>query len=309
MDQHGRREYSTGAGNATYLQGVSVYDAGGEKLGTVSARQDKDDFLVVHKGRLFGHDTSIPRAAIDKSDSKGIYLVMRKDELKGMKQTALPAPIAPITNETVDTFATDQPLTVPLTSGIPVPDLGIGTAALAAIAFSSADEPAQDTTGQVVETAREGAGQATDGLHDQSAPALDAMRDPMGPVVDQVRERVGPVVAQVNERASAAAHQQMTSAADGLEGAAGAVNSVGDQLREHNLTDLSHYTDRAAEQIEKAATWLRTTTPQEIAHEVEDFAKRQPTIFVAGALALGLLGVRFLRSAGHDAGQDAEDKK
>ena len=101
----------------------------------------------------------------------------------------------------------------------------------------------------------------------------------------------------------------MTSAADGLEGAAGAVNSVGDQLREHNLTDLSHYTDRAAEQIEKAATWLRTTTPQEIAHEVEDFAKRQPTIFVAGALALGLLGVRFLRSAGHDAGQDAEDKK
>ena len=117
MDQQGRREYSTGAGNATYLQGVSVYDAGGEKLGTVSARQDKDDYLVVHKGRLFGHDTAIPRAAIDKSDGKGIYLVMRKDELKGMKQTALPAPPAPNTSATMDAVATDQPLTVPLTSG------------------------------------------------------------------------------------------------------------------------------------------------------------------------------------------------
>ena len=130
------------------------------------------------------------------------------------------------------------------------------------------------------------------------------MRDHIGPVVDQVRERVGPVVDQVKERASAAAQQQMTSAAEGLDGAAGAVNSVGEQLREHNLADLTLH-DRAAEQIEKAATWLRATTPQEIAHEVEDFAKRQPTIFVAGALALGLLGVRFLRSAG----QDTEDKK
>jgi hypothetical protein len=101
----------------------------------------------------------------------------------------------------------------------------------------------------------------------------------------------------------------MTSAAEGLEGAAGAVNAVGDRLRENNLGELSHYTDLAADQIEKAATWLRATTPQEIAHEVEDFAKRQPTIFVAGALALGLLGVRFLRSAGHDGGQDTADKK
>ena len=129
MDQQGPREYSTGAGNATYLQGVSVYDAGGEKLGTVSERQDKDDFLVVHEGGLFGHDTAIPRAAIDKSDSKGIFLVMHKDELKGMnRQHCLRHQRQTPARQWMQ--CDDEPLTVPLTSSIPAPDLGRGTAAL-----------------------------------------------------------------------------------------------------------------------------------------------------------------------------------
>src|SRR5262245_33177003 len=71
MDQQGHADVadaSTSAGGATYPPGVSVYDADGEKLGVVSDRQDKDDFPIVHKGRLFGHDASIPRAAIDHSD-------------------------------------------------------------------------------------------------------------------------------------------------------------------------------------------------------------------------------------------------
>jgi hypothetical protein len=66
-------------------------------------------------------------------------------------------------------------------------------------------------------------------------------------------------------------------AAEGLGSAAGAVNAVGD--------------------------WLRTTTPEEIAHDMEDFAKKQPAVFVAGALALGLIGVRFLCSTGQGGGE------
>jgi hypothetical protein len=101
----------------------------------------------------------------------------------------------------------------------------------------------------------------------------------------------------------------LTSAAEGLDSAAGAVNAVGDRLRENNLGELSQYTDQAADQIEKLATWLRTTTPEEIAHDIEDFAKKQPAVFVAGALALGLIGVRFLRSTSRDHSQNADDKK
>jgi len=303
---------ATSAGSATYPPGASVYDADGEKLGTVSDRQDKGDFLVVHKGRLFGHDAYIPRAAIERSDVNGVHLRAPKDELKGMNQTPLPEPTAPIRDVTDAPAAatTDQTPEVPMTLGIPGPEVGMGAAAVAATAFShdatpepagaspaqSAIGAAQDAAGQAVETARQGVVQAA-----------DSVREQVGPLVDTMRERVGPIAEQVKEQASTITQQQMTSAAEGLERAAGLVNTVGDQLRENNLGDLSHYTDLTADQMKKAAAWLRSTTPEEIARNVEDLAKRQPEIFVAGAVALGLIGLRFLRGTGQNTDEKKED--
>jgi hypothetical protein len=339
MDQQGHvdaPEPSIGAGSATFPPGASVYDADGEKLGTVSDRQDKDDFLVVHKGWLFSHDASIPRAAIERSDVTGIHLRVRKDDLKGMTQTPLPEPTAPITDSTgaPADAATDQPPTVPMATvtapGVPGPDMGMGAAAVAATAFShdvashdaapatdspvqSTAETAQEAAAQAVEAARQGVGQgvgqATDVVREQTAPAIDTIREQVGPLVDTMRERVGPIAEQVKDQASAVAQQQMTSAAEGLDSAAGAVNAVGDRLRENNLGALSQYTDLAAEQIEKAAAWLRTTPPEEIARNVEDFAKKQPELFAAGAVALGLIGLRFLRSAGQNADEKKDETK
>jgi hypothetical protein len=282
--------------------------ANGEKLGTVSDRQDKEDFLLVHKGWLFGHDASIPRAAIERSDVNSVHLRVRKDELKGMNQTPLPEPTAPIRpiTDAPEAATTDQPPAVPMTLGIPGPEVGMGAAAVAASAFShdatsepvsgngspvqSVGEAARDAAGHAVEAARQGVGQG------------------VGQATDFVREQVGPIADQVKEQASAVAQQQMTSAAEGLESAAGAVTAVGDQLRESHLGALSPYTDLAAEQLEKAAAWLRTTTPEELARNVEDFAKKQPELFAAAAVALGLIGLRFLRGTGQDHSQNADDQ-
>jgi hypothetical protein len=268
------------AGNVSFPSGTPVYDAGGEKLGTVSDRQDKDDFLVVHKGRLFGHDALVPRAAIDHEDANGVYLGVRKDDLKSMNQTPLPAPTSAIVGAPPAVAA--DPLNVPVATGVPEPQLGAPTVVGAASAADSSRE---------------------------SPSAVDTIREQVGPLVDTMRERVGPIAGQVKDQASAVAQQQMTSAAEGLDSAAGAVNAVGDRLRENNLGELSQYTDMTADQIEKLANWLRTTTPEEIAHGIEDFAKKQPAVFVAGALALGLIGVRFLRSTSQEHSQDADKKQ
>jgi hypothetical protein len=80
-------------------------------------------------------------------------------------------------------------------------------------------------------------------------------------------------------------------------------------VHENSLGELSQYIDLAAEQIEKLANWLRTTTSEETAHDIEDFAKKQPAVFVAVALALGLISVRFLRSTRHNHSQNAIEKK
>jgi hypothetical protein len=302
---------ATGAGSATYPPGASVYDADGEKLGAVSDRQDKEDFLVVHKGRLFGHDAYIPRTAVARTDPDGIHLGVRKDELKGMNQTPMPEPTAPIRSITgapeagvpeagvPEAVTPEQSQAVPIAPPIHVPDMGAAAAAATAFSHDATPAPApapgdaspvqsavgaaQDAAGHAVETARVGVEQAA----------------------DAVREQVGPIAEQVKEQASAVAQQQMTAAADGLERAAGLVTAVGEQLRERQLGELARYTDLTVDQMQQAAAWLRTTTPEEIARNVEDLAKKQPELFIAGAAALGLLGLRLLRRTS----EETEEKK
>jgi hypothetical protein len=308
---------STATGSATYPPGMSVYDADGEKLGTVSDRQDKDDFLLVHKGWLFGHDASIPRAVIERTDSDGVHLRVRKDELKGMNQTPMPEPTAPIRHRTdaTEAVAADQPPTVPIAPPVPVPDMGAAAAAASAFSHEAtpttapANEPAsaspaqsavgaaQDAAGHAVEVAQAGVGQAA-----------DAVREQVGPLFDTLHERVEPIAEQIKEQASAVAQQQMASAADGLERTAGLVTAVGDQLRERQLGELARYSDLTVDQMKQAAEWLRTTTPEEIARNVEDLAKKQPELVIAGAAALGLLGLRLLRRTSHD-GDKTKDEQ
>jgi hypothetical protein len=171
-------------GNASFPSGTPVYDAGGEKLGTVSDRQDKEGFLVVHKGRFLGHDALVPRGVIDREDATGVYLRVRKEDLKSLKQTPLPAPTDSITGAPT-AFAAD-PLPVPVVTGVPEPEMGLATPPPSA---ASADPmPA-------------------------STPAIDTIRDQVGPLVDTMRERVDPLADQVKEQASTVAQQQMTSAA------------------------------------------------------------------------------------------------
>jgi hypothetical protein len=269
-------ESATGAGSATYPPGASVYDAEGANLGAVSDRQDKADFLLVHKGRLFGHDAYIPRAAIDHSDANGVHLRVRKDELKGMNQTPMPEPTAPIRSISgppeagvpeagvPEAGTADQPPTAPMAPPVPVPDMGAAAAAATAFSHDATPEPA---TAPANEPASPSPVQSAIGAaQDAAGHAVETARAGVEQVVDSVREQVGPmaeqVTEQVKEQASAVAQQQMTAAAEGLEKAAGLVTTVGEQLRERQLGELAHYTDLTVEQMKQAAAWLRARTPQ-----------------------------------------------
>lgn len=64
------------------LEGTTVYDAGGEKVGTVSDHNVQGGYVVVHKGWLFPKDVYVPLNAIGRTDADGVYLNMYKDDLK-----------------------------------------------------------------------------------------------------------------------------------------------------------------------------------------------------------------------------------
>jgi hypothetical protein len=205
MDPQGQLDVldvSTGAGSADYPPGMSVYDAEGEKLGTVSDRQDKDDFLLVHKGRLFGHDAYIPRAAIERADVEGVHLRVRKDELKGMNQTPMPEPTAPIRPSACapeaaspEAVASDQPLAIPMVPPVSVPDMGELAVAASAFSHNATAEPANESASPSPVQSAVGAAQDTAGH------AVETTRAGVEQAVDSVREHVGPVAEQVKEQA------------------------------------------------------------------------------------------------------------
>jgi len=86
-------------------------------------------------------------------------------------------------------------------------------------------------------------------------------------------------------------------AADTLDRFANALTQSGQQLRNDNLGGPSQYIDRTGEQLRKASEYLRNTNVDDMVRNAEDFARRQPAVFIGGAFALGLLAARFIKAS------------
>jgi len=65
-----------------FYQDVTVYDTGGEKIGTVQAYDPQGGYITVQKGTFFHKDLYIPVNAVQSTDAEGnVYLSLHKDDL------------------------------------------------------------------------------------------------------------------------------------------------------------------------------------------------------------------------------------
>jgi len=95
---------------------------------------------------------------------------------------------------------------------------------------------------------------------------------------------------------------QKQKAAEGLGSIAQAVRNSTDKLRESGQPAAADYANRAADQIERWTNSLRDSDLEDMIRELEQFARRQPTVFLGTAFGLGLLAARFLKSSGERSG-------
>lgn len=92
----------------------------------------------------------------------------------------------------------------------------------------------------------------------------------------------------------------------GLNAAASGAATMADSIRRVSLdmeTDqpqLADFASTAADQAEALATYLRQTDMRQMIGNVENFARRQPLLFVGGAFLLGMATSRFIKAAGGD---------
>ena len=117
-----------------------------------------------------------------------------------------------------------------------------------------------------------------------------------GGMASQATEALGQATDQAKSTATSKVSEQKDKAAEGLGSVAQAFTQVGDQLRSENPT-IAGFADTAADRLQQFAGTLSTKDVTELMDDVEQFARRQPAMFLGAAFALGVVGARFFKSS------------
>lgn len=123
-------------------------------------------------------------------------------------------------------------------------------------------------------------------------------------VMDKAREKVGETASQAQQQAKSQIAMGKDRVAESMESVANALRSSTDQMQGQETGFVGDYMNRAADKVSEISQHLRQSDVNQLMHETEDFARREPTIFLAGAFALGLIATRFLKSSGSNMQQN-----
>jgi hypothetical protein len=115
---------------------------------------------------------------------------------------------------------------------------------------------------------------------------------------EQVQQKIGDLKEQVAGQATGRLEEQKAAASGGLSTVAHAFRQTGAQLRGQEQEGVAQYIDQAAERIEQFSHYLGQRDMRELARDAEQFARREPALFLGGAFAVGMLAARFLKSSG-----------
>ena len=122
----------------------------------------------------------------------------------------------------------------------------------------------------------------------------------VGDVKDQARGLFDSAKSEVHEQTL---HQQRRSA-EGLHSTSARLASMADSSEEQDLA--TGVVREVSRRTESAATWLEQHEPGDLMHEVAEFARRKPGLFVALAAGAGVVLGRVTRAA-MDSSPDSEN--
>lgn len=160
-------------------------------------------------------------------------------------------------------------------------------------------------TANAADSGANGSASAASSVASVAAPIVDQAKQQAQKVVEHTQRKAGEAIDQARVRTKGWIETQLDAAADGLDGIAGAVKDTGDQLRAHDPNNMGQVADVAAstaETVRTVSSRLRDATVDDIIRDTEQFARRQPGLFIGGVFVLGFMLARFLKSTGGAAG-------
>ena len=119
-------------------------------------------------------------------------------------------------------------------------------------------------------------------------------------VTAQVQQKAEELMERAGESARTRIDDGKQQAARELNSVAHALRNCGTDLESDRTALLTPYVNRVADEVERFSRYIDSHSPQDIARNVEGFARRNPAVFLGGCFALGMVAARFLKSSRPD---------
>jgi hypothetical protein len=122
-------------------------------------------------------------------------------------------------------------------------------------------------------------------------------REQIRGVKDQVVDQAKNTFQQARDRAGSSLGESKGQFADQFGTIAAALRRTTEHLRTEDQQRIAGLTETVARQVDQVADYLRNKDARAMREDLENLARRQPALVIGGALVLGLIGARFLKSS------------
>ena len=122
-------------------------------------------------------------------------------------------------------------------------------------------------------------------------------RSRVSAMAERARDRAGDAADTARDKAESAASRQKMKATGQLESISSALRQTSGSLRDTDQGTIADYAERAAQQVDRLSEYVRTRSLGDLIDEAEQFARREPALFLGGAFLIGIAGSRFLKSS------------
>lgn len=136
---------------------------------------------------------------------------------------------------------------------------------------------------------------------DLAAEAKEAVQH----VKERVKDSASEAVSQVKQQARSAVHEQKEFAAERLSCVSEALHDSATRLRQEQATTFASLIEQAADRVDGLAQYLREQDMKDMIDAAQNWARRNPVLFLGGSFVLGLVIARLVKSTsqaynGHD---------
>ena len=137
----------------------------------------------------------------------------------------------------------------------------------------------------------------TDGVVSGLAAVTDQVKDTAKQALDQGQQVAGQALDKAKDTVKSTLSTQKEKAVSTLGSFTDALHATGNQFRQSGQGVFGGYADSLAGQVDRAVSYLRENDVDDLTAQVEDFARKQPALFIGGAFVIGIALARFLKSS------------